>query len=560
MSTSRKPAFFFGLQMELAGLAFHLSWLFLFLYSQAPAGSQGNRIAIESGFSPLYLFSSVALIATLLAFVGFRKKLERLLQERPLTIFGTVATCIGTGLYYLGAPLSPESLAALAPLSGLLTGIGSGIIAMRWAWDFGGVPSATIMASAPSILAVTVAASVTAPHLPAGLTALVVTLLPLASGLFALNVTRTADKTAEGPCAADSPEACITAKSPKADAPAELPTSPKWTASPSPAPDAPTVSGTVSPALFYGLLSAGIALLGVTLGITGQTGTSLFSLNSVTIFLGSAAGAIFIGSGLAIYRNSEASFSANLVVPVIIIGCFLVILASTQPDQLTQNFEVVGNLCLEMLFFAVLVVAARRFHMPAVSVFSAGRVTYALSNMLGSKLSETFSAGASSNSVVQLSSFALLMGIEIIMVAAVVLVVLPQNRRRDGKGKESARAQAMSNGGAVDPDGMRSPATSLDDGTSPSADASSKNSATAGATQHSRAPFQQRTADFAQRYHLTSREAEVAKQLLMGHSYSRVMQELCIAEGTVNYHARNIYAKAGVHSRQELLELFESEQ
>ncbi len=44
----------------------------------------------------------------------------------------------------------------------------------------------------------------------------------------------------------------------------------------------------------------------------------------------------------------------------------------------------------------------------------------------------------------------------------------------------------------------------------------------------------------------------------MGHSYARIMQELCIAEGTVNYHARNIYSKTGVHGRQELVELFET--
>lgn len=527
MGTSRKPAFFFGLQMELAGLAFHLSWLFLFLYSQAPAGSQGSRVTVENGFSPLYLFSSVALIITLLAFVGFRKKLGRLLQGRPLTIFGIIATCAGTGLYYCGALLLPESLVALAPMSGLFTGVGSGIIAMRWAWDFGGVPSATIMASAPSILAVTVAASVTAPHLPAGLTALVVTLLPLASGLFALNVTRTASEAPESPGAAGTLAGSNIAESFRGAVSAEPSASSRGALSAScPAPGTLTASRPINPALFYGLLCAGIALLGITLGITGQTGTSLFSLNSVTIFLGSAAGAIFIGSGLAIHRNPSASFSANLVVPVIIIGCFLVILASTQPGQLTQNLEAVGNLCLEMLFFAVLVVAARRFRMSAISVFAAGRVTYALSNMLGSKLSETFSAGASADSVVQLSSFALLMGIEVIMVAAVVLVVLPRKQEA-----ESSEINPASTETAIDKDAS-----------------------------HARTPFQQRAADFAQRYRLTAREAEVAKQLLMGHSYSRVMQELCIAEGTVNYHARNIYAKAGVHSRQELLELFESEQ
>ena len=147
--------------------------------------------------------------------------------------------------------------------------------------------------------------------------------------------------------------------------------------------------------------------------------------------------------------------------------------------------------------------------------------------MAGSWLTGLYTAGATTNAVVQLSSFALLMGIEVIMVAAVVVVVLPQKRTATNSPERKA------------PDEERE---------------ASKADATA------RVPFQQRAAEFAQRYQLTAREEEVAKQMLMGHSYSRIMQELCIAEGTVNYHARNIYAKAGVHSKQELVELFESEQ
>lgn len=542
----KSPVFFFGLQLDLAGLAFHLSWLFLFLYSATPAGLENSDLQLGNSFSPLYLFSSLAVIITLLAFVMFRRRLERLLQTRSLTLFGIAATCVGTGAYYAALLMFPESAFAVAQLSGVLTGIGSGIIAMRWAWDFGGVPSATIMASAPSILAVTVACSVTVPHLPPALVACVVTLLPLASGLFALSVARTSDEDEQVVATPGAP----LAENDNGSSHQPIATTP-----------APESSRAVSRAQFYGLLCGGIALLGLTLGITGQSGTSLFSLDSVTIFLGSAAGAIFVGSGLAMRHNSAASLSANLVVPVIVIVCFMVILASTQPARITQNFEAVGNLCLEMLFFAVLVVAARRFSMNAISVFAAGRVTYALSNMAGSELTGLLTAGASTDSIAQLSSFALLMGVEVIMVAAVIVVVLPRSGRNPQQnpgipappsagaslenmaGVTAVNAESNTESELIADTGMATPENRLSTPPHPG-----------------HAPFQERVAAFSEEYSLTAREAEVAKQLLMGHSYSRVMQELCIAEGTVNYHARNIYAKAGVHSRQELLQLFENGQ
>lgn len=43
--------------------------------------------------------------------------------------------------------------------------------------------------------------------------------------------------------------------------------------------------------------------------------------------------------------------------------------------------------------------------------------------------------------------------------------------------------------------------------------------------------------------------------LARGYSSARIQSELFIAAGTVNYHTRNIYAKLGVHSKQEVIDL-----
>lgn len=56
---------------------------------------------------------------------------------------------------------------------------------------------------------------------------------------------------------------------------------------------------------------------------------------------------------------------------------------------------------------------------------------------------------------------------------------------------------------------------------------------------------------------LSSREAEVAGLLLRGHTMAAISCKLYISENTVRGHAKNIYRKFEVHSRQELVDLYE---
>ncbi len=61
----------------------------------------------------------------------------------------------------------------------------------------------------------------------------------------------------------------------------------------------------------------------------------------------------------------------------------------------------------------------------------------------------------------------------------------------------------------------------------------------------------------ASAHSLTPREAEVAVLLAKGRSLPFVQDELFISAGTAQTHARHIYKKLGVHSRQELIDLVE---
>jgi DNA-binding CsgD family transcriptional regulator len=59
----------------------------------------------------------------------------------------------------------------------------------------------------------------------------------------------------------------------------------------------------------------------------------------------------------------------------------------------------------------------------------------------------------------------------------------------------------------------------------------------------------------AQAYSLSDREEDVLRLLCQGHTKKRIASVLGLSEDTVRYHSRNLYAKLGVHSKQELLDL-----
>lgn len=54
---------------------------------------------------------------------------------------------------------------------------------------------------------------------------------------------------------------------------------------------------------------------------------------------------------------------------------------------------------------------------------------------------------------------------------------------------------------------------------------------------------------------LTPRETEVLGLLARGRSVPYIRDALCISRQTAATHAKRIYAKLGVHSKQELIDL-----
>ena len=58
-------------------------------------------------------------------------------------------------------------------------------------------------------------------------------------------------------------------------------------------------------------------------------------------------------------------------------------------------------------------------------------------------------------------------------------------------------------------------------------------------------------------FRLTEREAQVCALIASGRNKTAVAEYLALSENTVRTHSKNAYAKLGVHTKEELVELLE---
>lgn len=69
--------------------------------------------------------------------------------------------------------------------------------------------------------------------------------------------------------------------------------------------------------------------------------------------------------------------------------------------------------------------------------------------------------------------------------------------------------------------------------------------------------FARRCEEVAQRFDLTPREAEVFEMLARGRNREHIEGALGVSRNTVKAHVKHVYAKLGIHSHQELIDLME---
>ena len=68
------------------------------------------------------------------------------------------------------------------------------------------------------------------------------------------------------------------------------------------------------------------------------------------------------------------------------------------------------------------------------------------------------------------------------------------------------------------------------------------------------ASMQHNAEEIGKQFMLSEREVEVLALYALGFTQKRVAEELFISPGTTHAHIKRIYAKTGLHSRQEILD------
>ncbi|OUO86027.1 hypothetical protein B5F40_15460 [Gordonibacter sp. An230] len=380
---------------DLLGFIFHISWLFLLFYGG------GLNVETATGIDPtdvIYLSSALALIATLGMGLARTKAFMRASESRIGAVAAPAVTALGTLLYCLDQSMPTPWLVWAA---GLLTGIGSAVLAARWASVFGNVSSRTIIANFPTILAAVVVICVSIGYLPRWACLALLVVLPLCSG-GALQFARRYQRGLPRP-SSDRPEQGRSQGKRNA------------------------------------LLVAFVALVGFTVAllpsfeVAGTNYGMLFYLVAGILVLGFA--------GTALFLADRRSFSLLFVAPLLVLAVVLLPFAQFAADSLGDVAYPVGSVAFElMLLFGTVLFALVTDQSPA-RIFMMGRMTLAVSDLAGAFLGERV-ADLGGTVIAQVASVCLFASCELLLAAVVVSYFA--NRRGKMRAEKAAEPIAPS--------------------------------------------------------------------------------------------------------------------
>lgn len=161
---------------DLLGFVFHLSWIYLLLYSDVIVRSRTNNLVAVNDAA--YLTSAVTLMVVLALGIISTRRFMKICESRFAVIFAPFAMALGTIFYCV---IQIEATDALMIAGGLLTGIGSAMMAARWASVFGGASSRAVIENLPTLIATIVVICVSTRFVPQEICFAFVILMPIFS-------------------------------------------------------------------------------------------------------------------------------------------------------------------------------------------------------------------------------------------------------------------------------------------------------------------------------------------------------------------------------------------
>ncbi|MBQ2680303.1 MAG: helix-turn-helix transcriptional regulator [Eggerthellaceae bacterium] len=481
------------------GVVFVFCWTYLTFYATSAGIEAAAPISL---YSTSYSTSAAAMIITLvvLAFAPI-DRIAFLTDFRTKLITG-IGLALGTTLLITSG--NSTNLAVIV-VAGIATGVLSGIMLMQWVMCYRRVGLRVAVGSFPLLMAMSVAICATLMYLPHEVVVGSAIVFPVISEVLYHEVRKEPWPEFE-------------------DEQADIKDRP----------------------INFVLLLLPIAVYGLASGFLDYSS----GYNNYT-YLFYAFGALvpLAVSGIYMFMVERDSFVSAFLAPAgVIVAVCIPFLTLVNVTPLAQ-FISIGELGIEVLVFIAIIGFAHFFTLDALKTYALGRASYVLFNAIGWYIGELANRAFSGLANSQFSLMFIFVGVEVLTVCLIIAIVKAQKSiPADSKiafDEQASEQNLVVEQAPIQPENKAAEeAVSVARMTTPS-DALTVSQ-------------EDRVDAFCHEYGLSQRERDVFELLAKGYTSPRIQQELYIAAGTVNYHCRNIYAKLGVHSKQELITLFES--
>lgn len=502
------------------GWAFLLAWVFCVFYSGCMDGLSNVVKEQASDFFAEMLFSILPVsftVIALVAVVALEKRVGPPAQNKAVVIASPIATSFGTLLMFM--PVFGDTAATLSfVLAAMLTGFGSGVMWILWGQFYARLSQSAVETCAPVSAVLAALLSLVAMLVPDAFSDALVMLFPLVSGaIFALSW-----KTAANSILDDH---------------ASQP------AAPLPLSKAAQSMGRGG----FGILAA--CLFVSIVGSFWEEGVG-DSIQVVVIFMLSAVFMLIVSvSATSGPRRVSLAYAYRWMCPLIVAGfAALIVFGADTGGYIAAIVGIASRFafCLiTQMYFASY--AARGAATP-VQAYGMGWVFVHLGDLLGVVIATPLASGVANGTASLSDTSAVMM---VLLVAAAMFALNDGSRFLAWELPGQAPAHTTANGGvggivaAAQDSSAAEQAKAVDTSTE------------ANASEQITDPMAVRIAELAATHKLTKRETEVFGLLAHGRSIPYVRDALIISRDTAATHAKHIYAKLGVHSRQELISMVE---
>ena len=522
------------------GWGFLLAWVFCAFYSGSMDGlsmvvdAMGGGVARRLAMSVLPVGSAVV---SLVVIVAAERRLGPPTNCRALVVAAPLAVTVTTPMLLLPA-YGFAATPFLFAVSAVLTGAGSALMWVMWGQLYARLPQDAVESCAPASAFVAALLSIAAMAAPPGASIAFVSAFPLVSGAL---LWRAWSETSALASAAH----------------ASLP------AAPLPLREAFGSMGRGG----FGILAA---CMFVSIEGSFWASASADASHAVIIFVVSALFmAVVSVSATAGPRRVSLSFAYRWMCPLMVAGFAAIIVLGTK----TGAFAAAGVGIASRFAFCVITqmyfasYAARGAATPVQS-YAVGWLFVHVGDLLGLLVSFPLQGAIGAGAIEPSGVAAVLI---VALVAAVMLALNDETRFLSWETPRSCTGAEGEGGSTSGVSVSDAPVNEAEGGESAAGETGASASAAAGASAGPAAApssqnpqpvdfIGQRVALLAREHKLTPRETEVFGLLAHGRSIPYVRDALIISRDTAATHAKHIYAKLDVHSRQELIDLVMSDE